>query len=412
MIEKIKNGSKHVFFKRKIFLVASLITIIVSLYFINDYYQPLVIPIEKDELWGLSCSRAEDLIVQERDSNGHLWATRGMWAYRLGKGDNKFVRQYHIPTGFSIYWLRNFTIIRNLSNDWECVELLPFVNGGATVLSGGFMWYRQNSESQFVKTLALRHYGIGVGRGFTAHGITRLKGGAVVFGEYFRNPDRKDVRLYASWDGGSSWNVSYEFLPGQIQHVHVIKQDPFTRNIWIGTGDADYESRIVFSVDSLRTLKHIGTNSQLWRTLTLIFTKESLIWATDTGNEEYAGIYRWDRDTRTVYKIDKILGAMFFATKLVGGTIVMSTDREGLEIEEDDITRLWIMTDEKQVFSIPCGSWNESDRFATLRFSRDIGSSELAMTCINQKEYNGDLIIIPEHVLRNAVKNFNIGIRN
>jgi len=66
---------------------------------VKDYLGPQVIYLHETHIWGLSCLHARDLLVQEYDSNGDLWATRGMVAYRLKKGDNKFIRQYHIPTG-------------------------------------------------------------------------------------------------------------------------------------------------------------------------------------------------------------------------------------------------------------------------------------------------------------------------
>ncbi|MBE9569190.1 MAG: hypothetical protein IMF11_01065 [Proteobacteria bacterium] len=86
--------------KRKLFWISSVLVIVLTVYLAWDYRGPLEISLRSDKAFGLPCFRAKDLLVQGHD---FLWATRGMVVYRLWKGESKFVRQYHIPTGFSIF---------------------------------------------------------------------------------------------------------------------------------------------------------------------------------------------------------------------------------------------------------------------------------------------------------------------
>jgi hypothetical protein len=84
-------------------------------YFIIDFKGPSVIRLKPKNVFGFSCLRARDLVVQEYDKHGNLWATRGMIAYKLVEDEDVFKKVTHIPTGFSIFWLRNFTLVRRLT---------------------------------------------------------------------------------------------------------------------------------------------------------------------------------------------------------------------------------------------------------------------------------------------------------
>ena len=47
----------------------------------------------------------------------------------------------------------------------------------------------------------------------------------VFWGEYFDNPHRDEVHIYASTDRGAHWEVAHTFLKGTIRHVHNIVYD-------------------------------------------------------------------------------------------------------------------------------------------------------------------------------------------
>jgi hypothetical protein len=114
-----------------------------------------------------------------------------------------------------------------------------------------------------------------------------------------------------------------------------------------------------------------------------------------------------------VTKIAKVEGCVFFATKLAGGTIVMSTDREGAENEKDDKTRLFVLGDEQRVATLLGGTWRKGKGYATLRFARGDGSDELALTVLNHEKYNNSLLIISEAELkRRAFPSISLSLHN
>ena len=69
--------------------------------------------------------------------------------------------------------------------------------------------------------------------------------GYVYWGEYFDNPHRDEVHIYASTDHGLTWNVAYTFPQGAIRHVHNIVYDKWEDCLWVLTGDNGPECRIL-----------------------------------------------------------------------------------------------------------------------------------------------------------------------
>jgi len=377
-----------------------------TIYLFLDYYGPKEIPLERDHILGMSITRANGLLVQEHDSEGRLWATRGMCAYRLNIQKTCLERQYHIPTGISLYWLRNFSFVRLLTRRPECIELLPSTDGSAVAMSAGQMWHRPGENSEFTQTLKLRHYRINGDLGIWHDGLVKLHGGSILFGEYFRNSKHTDVRLYGSNDGGKNWHVAYEFPAGQIRHIHAVQQDPYTGKIWVLTGDEGKAAMMLWSTDEGKTLTPLGGGQQKWRATQLVFTQKNLIWGADTPKRDSneTGIYQWDKNSRELKKKWNVDGAIYYATKLAKGTIVMSTVREGGANETDDKTRIWVITNNNNINSFIFGTWDWKKKHAKLRFSRNQGANELAISVLNHKEHNNELILIPEEELVTVTK--------
>ena len=95
-----------------------------------------------------------------------------------------------------------------------------------------------------------------------------------------------------------------------------------------------------------------------------------------------------------------------YATRLVDGTIIMSSSCVGVKNEKDDKTRLWIITNDKKVTPIVCGTRYSNRKKAKLRFQRDQGGTSLYITCLDQKEIgDGDLIVISEKELKSKADN-------
>jgi hypothetical protein len=386
-------------------IICTVVLVSVLIYLIMDYRGPNVIRLQPDNTFGIPGSRANDLIVHEFDRNENLWVSRGMIIYQLKKGDDKFIKMAHVPSGFSFYWLNNFRAIRRLTHKPECIEAIVTEEGRISVLSAGFMWYGDTNRKRFKKSVKLLHFGISVGRGIF-NGLLKTKNNLLFFGEYFSNLERTHyVRIYISKDYGQTWQIAYEFKPGTIRHIHALQEDPYTGRLWICVGDESNEAMIGWSENEYNDIIPIGKGSLIWTACKLVFTEDAVYWGTDTVSEDLSGIYRWDKKSMELSRISKIYGAIFFGTRLTNGTIVMSTDIEGFPNEEDDRTRLYIIREGDKISIIPCGTWqnNKSSlkrNHAKLRIQRNQGNDLLILSCLNQKEIpDGDLLIYPEETL-------------
>lgn len=409
---KVKKTLISLSYKKLLLFSTTFLTLaIVVLYLFIDYRGPSEISLKSDKIFGLSCLKAHDLVVQEYDKNGNLWASRGMIIYKLKSGENKFVRIAHTPTGLSIFWLRNFSILRRITIRPECIEMVTTDKGDICVLSAGRMWLLPSGGEEFKETFELSHFGPS-DQGIRNNGILSTNDSTVFFGEYFQNTDREKVRIFKSKNNMSSWQETYEFTPKFTRHIHAIQKDPYTEKLWVLTGDLNNECNIAWSNDEFNTMHTIGSGSQVWRACQLVFTEDAILWGTDTSDGKVMGIYKWNKKTEELEKLDKLDGTAMFANRLKNGTIVLGINSDGNKMEIDDRTRLIIITDDNKTKSIVFGTrnhyylewWNK--KYAMLRFQRDQGGSSLAITCLNQKEFpDGELLIISEDNLLKAVVN-------
>jgi len=333
-----------------------------------------------------------------------------MVIYQLKNGDDKFLRMAHIPTGFSIFWLRNFSVLRKLTLRPECVEMVVTDKGDICALSAGKIWLLQSDNLNFEQTMVLPNYGFG-DQGVRNDGIIDINDTTLLLGEYFRNANGDRVRILKSLNNNKDWEPAYEFEAGLIRHIHAVQKDPYSEKLWVCTGDMDSQSLVAWSEDGFKSIIQIGHGSQLWRVCQLVFTEHALYWGTDTDSDDLAGIYKWEKKTEKIEKLQKVDGAVFFGTRLSKGTIVMSTNREGMKNEIGDRTSLYVISCDDKIASFEGGTWDHKKpgfwfKYAMLRFQRNQGASSLVITCLNLKEFpDGDMLIISEDTLIEAANN-------
>lgn len=119
------------------------------------------------------------------------------------------------------------------------------------------------------------------------------------------------------------------------RHHHVLCKDPYTNDIYLGTGDLDDESKIMRSTDGGKTFYEVGSGSQVWRTLTLMYTGNFIYWGTDSSSPQY--LSRLDRsmlkDTLTIStdslaKFPLLNSALWFAVPYKD-LYIMCSNNEG-----------------------------------------------------------------------------------
>ena len=125
--------------------------------------------------------------------------------------------------------------------------------------------------------------------------IAATPGGHLYWGEYFDNPGRDEVHIYASTDRGRTWNVAYTFPKGAIRHVHNIIHDPWQQCLWILTGDDGSECRILRASHDLTHVEPVLSGGQQVRAVAAVPAEDGLYFSSDTPLEKNF-IYRLDRD--------------------------------------------------------------------------------------------------------------------
>jgi hypothetical protein len=133
-----------------------------------------------------------------------------------------------------------------------------------------------------------------VTRGTRPLHITSIPNGTVFWGEYFDNPSRDEVHIYASTDEGSSWNVAYTFPKRSIRHVHNIVHDPWENCLWILTGDYGDECRIIRASCDFREVDIVLQRNQQARAVACVPTEGGMYFSSDTPMEANA-VYHLDR---------------------------------------------------------------------------------------------------------------------
>lgn len=157
-----------------------------------------------------------------------------------------------------------------------------------------------------------------------------------MFGEYRSNPERSAIAIY----GFNSTEGLYKKLEmNGIRHIHGIYQDPFTKNVWITTGDDDDESALYCTDPDFKTLDKIIYGSQQTRTIKLLFTEDAIYFGSDAPDERNF-LYKMDKGTLRVEKLVGVGSSVFHGYRLENW-LFFSTAVEPSKINNTKNAELW-----------------------------------------------------------------------
>lgn len=269
--------------------------------------------------------------------------------------------------------------------------LLKLKNGVVLVVANGKVIRCNNGENEIV-------YSFERGIGPLRDGLCEDNKGGIYIGEYFTNNSRKHpVKLLKSEDGGKSWEVLQTFK--NIRHIHCVQYDPFEKLVWMGTGDREEESSIMFSEDYGETWRSIGSRSQMFRTVSLVFTEDYVYWGTDTPAKQ-SYIYRYNRRNGTVECLSPVNGPVYYSASLENGAIFFSTGAEGksegVSGAWDNKAHIWASTDGmkwEDVISWEKDSWPYIMGYGRIVFARGRSKDILAFTTECLKNADNKLFI-------------------
>ncbi|MHA1685774.1 MAG: hypothetical protein ACTSYD_05110 [Candidatus Heimdallarchaeaceae archaeon] len=251
----------------------------------------------------------EGYLLQDVENNLVL-LSKGLrlFLYDIVSDNIKFVA--NVPfNGFGK--LLNYKVVQSVTGILEPFEARFFSEDSFLIIAGGSVYLYKNKE--FTELFRLNHYGFHIGRGVLPNGIL-ITNDSIFIGEYWRNPTRESVFI-----------LRYKFknrelekiqIPWRVRHIHFIQKDPFTNKIFIGTGDNDDESVIAVMTPEDNDFHIIGSGSQLWRAVSLVFTKDFIFWGTDGEiDKSKCGIIGLLRNTNNIEIIMKTDSTIFYTAQ-------------------------------------------------------------------------------------------------
>lgn len=156
--------------------------------------------------------------------------------------------------------------------------------------------------------------------------------GKLYWGEYISNPTYEPVNIYRYSPEAGTTEVAYTFPAKRVRHVHGVFSDPYSQDLWCVTGDRDHECLIMRTSDEFATHHIVGEGDETWRTVSLLFTPEAIIYGSDAGGcQNY--LYSIHRKTWKRSKLAEIPGPIYYS--LASGSDLLffqpATSRQNLE---------------------------------------------------------------------------------
>lgn len=216
-----------------------------------------------------------------------------------------------------------------------------------------FWWHQEQPELQRIGRVRQ-------GSGPLPSGCCVDDEGNVYYGEYWRNPEREEARVYSWKSGAETWQQFYTFPAGAIRHIHALQFDPVSHKVWVATGDHDRESQIGYfdQSDSTPRLIVVDSGHQMARAVSLMFTRDYVYWGTDAGRGtgvKANHIYRWSRYNEQVAQVGEVGGPVYYSMVDQEARLFVSTVVEGSDSEPDRFARLWMSENGTE--------WNEITRW-------------------------------------------------
>ena len=148
----------------------------------------------------------------------------------------------------------------------------------------------------------------------------------LVFGEYFHNPDRGEVRLWRrKCEKNEQWKVGATFPVGEINHVHAIQQLSDGR-VYVLAGDFEDAASVWETDADLNELRPIMRGEQRFRACWWFERDSSVVYGTDS-NLEVNELLTLQPNNKTLRKLAELPGSCIYHGR-TGANLVFSTTVE------------------------------------------------------------------------------------
>jgi hypothetical protein len=262
-----------------------------------------------------------------------LYASRGYKLLRARIENPSDHLEWQTVAKFHPAWYRQLTVSNHLTgrllrDGFHALAVFPA--GLVAAVPRAIITVHPN-ESEFRITHRIT-------RGTRPLHITAVPNGPIYWGEYFDNPHRDEVHIYASTDSGATWSVAYTFPKGALRHVHNIVHDPWQNCLWILTGDYDDECRILRSSIDFSKIEVILQGNQQARAVAVVVTEQGLYFSSDTPLEQNF-IYHLSRQ-ECLSRLTPISSSSIYGCR-AANRIFFSTMVEPSEVNPDRHVRIY-----------------------------------------------------------------------
>lgn len=283
-----------------------------------------------------------------------LIASKGYKLYRYTTKDGKWKPYGKINDGINSVFA-TFPLSRRLTRA-EISKYYLLQDGTELCIARKGIFRREKDEKDFEKVFH-------VIRGSRPMFLCEDVDGGAYFGEYFQNMEKQAVHIYGSHDHGKTWEIVHTFPEGNINHVHGIYMDPYTKKMWFATGDRENECIIGYTEDGFKTMKEVFRGGQEYRTCVLFFYKDFIVFGTDSQYQQNE-LKKFDRKTLEITHLQDVQGPVIRGAQ-IGDVSMISTDVEPSEVNKDTKAYVWITKDGLK-WEVLCSA--EKDRLPSMLF--------------------------------------------
>ena len=264
----------------------------------------------------------------------YLLATRGYSFYKYDFKEGRWTQYASVHDPLNS--LLSFTSLSRRLTRAEITKYYLLEDGTELCIARKGIFRKLQNEKRFSKVF-------NVVRGSRPMNLCEDKDGVLYFGEYFANMEKQAVHIYGSYDKGQTWKIVYTFPEGEINHVHGIFLDPYTRQVWYATGDRDNECIIGFTEDGFKTVTEVFRGGQEYRTCVLFFYEDFIVYGTDSQYQKNV-LKKIDRKDWAITDIQAVQGPVIRGAQL-GNVAMISTDVEPSDVNPARDAFVWITRD-------------------------------------------------------------------
>lgn len=264
-------------------------------YYGNDNLYTYLIPIEnKKNIYISSSNNSRFRLIALNDevinNSGNNYT--GTLIYTSGTSNNPLIYEYNFPNDNNYKYLALY--LDNANEPTLNVTYDDITTGDCISKTS----YTYNAPLSLVEKPSawLQNCGVEVFDGY------------ILFGEYTRPAIGLNTNVWkvsepytdlANWTKVKSMEISREYN-GDLKHIHTLTYDVYGDVIYMATGDHNEGASIYYSKDEGVTWTQLGYGELNCRLLNMIFTRNYIYWASDSGLSGKHAVFRVGRLTNGV----------------------------------------------------------------------------------------------------------------